>query len=112
MKHLVLYNERREFWKIPLLDKNYPIYLNKIGVPNKDIKIFLQDKSEILEFHEKPYKYFYVGYTENSGLPSPWAYSTTFHDYNSDHIFKGTPEITEEDIKNWKIKQTTRKYNL
>ena len=115
MKHLELFenhNERREFWKLPMLEDNYPVYLDKIGVPIKDIKIFLKDKSEVVEFYDKPYKYLYIGYTENNGRTSPWTYATTFQDYNSDHIYRGTPKITEEDIKNWEIKHTSGKYNL
>lgn len=116
MKHLVLYNEnfneRREFWKFKLTDPYYDVKLDKIGIPENDMKIFLRDKEKMLELENLPYINIYIGITHPSEHIYEWSWSNNFHDYNSDHIFKGNVKITDEDIKNWKIKQTTRKYNL
>lgn len=116
MKYLKTFenkNEKKAAWKIPYKENDYPIYLWKLGVPEKTTKNLLNDKQEQIDINGDPfYDWIYIIYNEEKKL-RPWGWVEPKNPFIKDNFkILHTPKITEEDRKNYQINQLVDKYNL
>ena len=109
MKYLMkleeLWNEKNEiYWKIQTTLPNMEIALNKIGMDKEDIEDWL-NKTLRNRYVNHQYIFLFKDIYSNA-----WQWSEL--DYNSTAKYMGEIEITPEEIDEYNMKQSAKKYNL
>jgi len=101
MKHIKKFenlNDSGYYWKVNTKHK-FKIALDKIGVPNHDIKTFSNITSK---------KYIYIFNDEGE-----WTWANLGSDSTYwKNVYMGEVIVTDDDIEKWKAKKVAKKYNL
>jgi len=113
MKYLKTYEEskNKNFWLVRTDEPYLLASLYKLGANDKQIDLIR--KNVIIKNNSKAY----IG-INNFGRIDWNPYRGTYSDYNytsfknTGYKYQGELELTSEDIKNWELKENTKKFNL
>lgn len=105
--------QNKVVWRLPFNVSNeyFAVCLDKIKAPEKYVNYLLDYKrwnEEIAEeFGKTINPYIWVGCDGGH-----WNHKSDYNKYYRDYAFMGNVHPNKEDIERWKLKQTTKKYNL
>lgn len=98
------------YWRVHSKYPDILIIFDKLGVPENWGKNWLWNHNNTITPED-----FFLFKTKYEDGTIDWSYSGLGFinpDYRKPPIYMGEVEITEDDIKKWKIKKSVQKYNL